>query len=241
MREERTEVLVVGAGPVGLLTAVLLAEAGIEVRIIDREGRTAARSYACALHPRTLRLLEPIGLAAPILERGRRIEKIAFYDGVSRQADVNLSRLGGQYPFMVILPQNAFEDVLEQRFRKAGGAVNWNHRFHDYQSDGGMVVATVEELGATGTGYIVPHWETVVKRNFPMRAQFLIGADGHSSMVRRRLGIEHTQIAGPEFFTAYEFESGAKVEDEVRVVRTRPPPTCFGRCQESGTGGRSKC
>ena len=40
MREERTEVLVVGAGPVGLLTAILLAEAGIEVRIIDREERT---------------------------------------------------------------------------------------------------------------------------------------------------------------------------------------------------------
>ena len=218
MREERTEVLVVGAGPVGLLTAVLLAEAGIEVRIIDREERTAARSYACALHPKTLRLLDGMGLAAPILERGRRTEKIAFYDGASRQAELNLSRLGGQYPFMVILPQNAFEDVLEQRLRKAGATVNWNHRFHDYQSDGDMVVATVEELGATGTGYIVPHWETVVKRNFPIRAQFLIGADGHSSMVRRRLGIEHTRIAGPEFFAAYEFESGEKVEDEVRVV-----------------------
>ena len=58
MREERTEVLVVGAGPVGLLTAILLAEAGIEVRIIDREARTTVRSYACALHPRTLRLLQ---------------------------------------------------------------------------------------------------------------------------------------------------------------------------------------
>jgi len=218
MREERTEVLVVGAGPVGLLTAVLLAEAGIEVRIIDREERTAARSYACALHPRTLRLLEGMGLAAPILERGRRIEKIAFYDGASRQADVDLSRLGGQYPFMAVLPQNAFEEVLEQRLRKVGGAVNWNRRFHDYQSEGGAVVATVEELGVTGTGYIVPHWETVVKRTVPIRAEFLVGADGHGSMVRRRLGIEHTRVAGPEFFAAYEFESAERVGDEVRVV-----------------------
>src|SRR5450759_4929123 len=71
MREERTEVLVVGAGPVGLLTAILLAEAGIEVRIIDREGCTTSRSYACALHPRTLKLLEGMGLAAPVLEAGR--------------------------------------------------------------------------------------------------------------------------------------------------------------------------
>ena len=218
MREERTEVLVVGAGPVGLLTAILLAEAGIEARIIDREERTAARSYACALHPRTLRLLERLGLAAPIVERGRRVEKLAFYDGSSRQAEVKLSGLGGPFPFMVILPQNVFEDVLEQRLRKAGIAVNWRHRFNELQSDAGTVVATVEELGATGTGYIVPHWETVVQRTFPIRAQFLVGADGHGSLVRQRLGIEHTCVTKPEFFAAYEFEPGEEVENEVRVV-----------------------
>jgi 2-polyprenyl-6-methoxyphenol hydroxylase-like FAD-dependent oxidoreductase len=63
MREEQTEVLVVGAGPVGLLAAVLLAEAGIRVRVIDCEERTTTRSYACALHPRVLRLLTRLGLA----------------------------------------------------------------------------------------------------------------------------------------------------------------------------------
>jgi 2-polyprenyl-6-methoxyphenol hydroxylase-like FAD-dependent oxidoreductase len=218
MREERTEVLVVGAGPVGLLTGILLAEAGIEVGIIDREDRTAARSYACALHPRALRLLDRMGLAAPIIERGRRLDKIAFYDGATRQAEVKLSGLGGPFPFMVILPQNVFEDLLEQRLRKAGAAVTWNHRFNDLQSEAGTVVATVEELGATGTGYIVPHWETVVKRSFTIRAQFLIGADGYGSLVRQRLGIENTRVAGPEFFAAYEFEPMDKVEDEVRVV-----------------------
>lgn len=218
MREERTEVLVVGAGPVGLLTAILLAEAGIEVRIIDREERTAARSYACALHPRTLRLLDRMGLAAPLIERGRRLDMIAFYDGATRQAELKLSGLGGPFPFMVVLPQNVFEDVLEQRLRKARAAVNWNHRFSSLQSDAGTVVTTVEELGATGTGYIVPHWETVVKRSFPLRSQFLVGADGHGSLVRQRLGLEHTCVGGPEFFAAYEFEPGEKVADEVRVV-----------------------
>jgi 2-polyprenyl-6-methoxyphenol hydroxylase-like FAD-dependent oxidoreductase len=218
MREERTEVLVVGAGPVGLLTAIVLAEAGIEVRIIDREERTAARSYACALHPRTLKLLEGMGLAAPVLEAGRRLDKIAFYDGAARQAEVRLSQLGGAFPFMVILPQNAFESLLEQRLRQLGVTVNWNHRFAGLQNDAATVVATVEELGATATGYIVPHWETVVKRQFPVRAQFLVGADGYGSLVRQRLGIEHTHVAGPEFFAAYEFEPEEQVGDEVRVV-----------------------
>jgi 2-polyprenyl-6-methoxyphenol hydroxylase-like FAD-dependent oxidoreductase len=218
MREERTEVLVVGAGPVGLLTAILLAEAGIEVKIIDREERTTARSYACALHPRVLKLLSPMGLAAPVIERGRRIQTVAFYDGAARRAEVKLAELGGEFPFMVILPQNEFEGVLEEGLRKAGVTVNWNHRFDDVQSAGETVVANVEELGATATGYIVPHWEGVVKRNFPVRAQFLVGADGHGSLVRRRLGIENTLVAGQTFFAAYEFEPEEKVEDEVRVV-----------------------
>jgi len=218
MREERTEVLVVGAGPVGLLTAILLPEAGIEVKIIDREERTTARSYACALHPRVLKLLSPMGLAAPVIERGRRIQTVAFYDGAARRAEVKLAELGGEFPFMVILPQNEFEGVLEERLRKAGVTVNWNHRFDDVQSAGETVVANVEELGATATGYIVPHWEGVVKRNFPVRAQFLVGADGHGSLVRRRLRIENTLVAGRTFFAAYEFEPEEKVEDEVRVV-----------------------
>jgi 2-polyprenyl-6-methoxyphenol hydroxylase-like FAD-dependent oxidoreductase len=80
-------------------------------------------------------------------------------------------------------------------------------------SDADAVVTTVEELGASATGYIVPHWETVVKRSFPLRAQFLVGADGYSSLVRQRLGIEHTRVAGPEYFAAYEFEPAEKVED----------------------------
>jgi 2-polyprenyl-6-methoxyphenol hydroxylase-like FAD-dependent oxidoreductase len=143
MREERTEVLVVGAGPVGLLTAILLAEAGVEVKIIDCEERTTARSYACALHPRALKLLSQLGLAAAVVERGRRIETVAFYDGAARRAEVKLSELGGEFPFMVILPQNVLEGVLEERLRKAGVAVNWNHRFDDFHDAGETVVANV--------------------------------------------------------------------------------------------------
>ena len=218
MREEQTEVLVVGAGPVGLLTAVLLAEAGVEVTIIDREARTTARSYACALYPRTLKLLEKIGVVADVLNRGRRVQTVAFYDGQSRRAEIRLSDLGGPFPFLLILPQNALEDALEQRLRKAGVAVAWNHRFDDFRDETDSVVATVEELGGTATGYIVPHWETVVKRRYPVRARFVVGADGHGSLLRQRLGIEYTRVAGPEFFAAYEFEPDAKGDDEVRVV-----------------------
>jgi len=218
MRETRTDVLVAGAGPVGLCTALLLAEAGLEVSIIDREVRTTTRSYACALHPHTLSLLKQLGLAEAVLAQGRRVSTVAFYDGPNRRAELDLSQLGGEFPFLVILPQGGFENLLEQRLAKAGVNVSWAHRFDDLVEEGDKVSVAVEELGGTATGYVVPHFETVVKRRFPVRVQFLIGADGHNSLVRQRLGIEFERLTASTSFAAYEFEPDQPCGDEVRVV-----------------------
>src|SRR5262245_34049407 len=114
MREPKTEVLVVGAGPAGLLTAILLAENGVQAQIIDREERTASRSYACALHPGTLRLFHRLGLAEDLLRRGRRVHTVAFYDGSGRCAEVNMETVGSDFPFLLVLPQSALEETLEQ-------------------------------------------------------------------------------------------------------------------------------
>src|SRR3954454_24848962 len=87
--QERPEVLVAGAGPVGLMAALTLAEQGIQVQIVDQEKRPAARSYALALHPQSLRLLDEVGLADELLERAHRIERLAFYEGMERRGEVD--------------------------------------------------------------------------------------------------------------------------------------------------------
>ena len=217
MKDQKADVLVVGAGPTGLLTAALLAEAGIDVQIIDREERTAARSYACALHPSTLELLDRLGLATALLERGQRVNTMAFYDGSRRRAEIKFSELPGRFPFVLVLPQSELEALLEDRLAD-GMKVQWNHRLDGIEQEEKSLLATVEELEGTSMGYIVPHWETVVKRRYPIRARFIVGADGYASVVRQRLGLETEEVAAPVAFVACELVLQSGAGDEVRVV-----------------------
>ncbi len=218
MREAQTEVLVIGAGPVGLCSALLLAQAGVQVTVIDREERTTARSYACALHPSSLALLHRLGIGNEVLKRGRRVDHISFYDENGPRAHLNLSVVGGDFPFLVILPQSELESLLEQSLQRAGVKVQWNYRFADLAEEPEQVAASIEQLGGTGTGYIVPHWETVVKDRFSLCAQFVIGADGQNSVLRQRLGLQFDRFSDVHSFAAYEFAADQPVDPELRIV-----------------------
>jgi len=219
MKEIKTEVLVVGAGPAGLLTAALLTEAGIKVEIIDQQERTTARSYACALHPGSLELLNKLGLAEALQARGKRVHRVAFYEGKTRHAVVNFAELGGQFPFLLVVPQSDLEQILEEKLlSKHQLKVMWKHRFDNLRSEDESVTVDVEKLGGTAVGYIVPHWETVVQKRLSIRAQYVVGADGHNSLVRQRAGIQYDSLGDTEAFVACEFATDTEADDEVRVV-----------------------
>ena len=218
-REHETDVLVVGAGPVGMMTALVLAENGVQVTLIDKEERTAAHSHACALHPRSLRLLEQIGLGPAVLATGRRIDSIAFYEGESRQAELKLAKLSGTFPYLVVLPQSVLENLLEQRLRRTKGIkVDWNHRLADLELNRSDVLAHVEKLGESSKGYIVRDVDWEVQKSILTRAAFVVGADGSNSHVRQMLGIECKRIASPETYAVYEFVSDGNYENELRMV-----------------------
>jgi 2-polyprenyl-6-methoxyphenol hydroxylase-like FAD-dependent oxidoreductase len=218
MGRDDIEVLVVGAGPVGLAAALLLARAGVQTEIVDQESRTTTRSYACALHPRTLALLKSLGLLDSVLARGRRIRKVAFFDGETRRTEIDLLHVNSEHPYLLVLPQGEFEAVLEEALAREGVRVRWNHRFDDLQHEEQSVVTMIEALSGTSTGYIVPHWEATVRRRYAVRAQFVLGADGHGSLVRQRLGIAFERAAEPQAYAAYEFETDMIGPDEIRVV-----------------------
>ena len=214
-----SEVLVVGAGPVGMFTALRLAESGIGVQLIDQAPCTAGHSYACALHPRTLQLLDEVGIAQDAIKLGHLIETVAFYEGAFQRAELKLSLLPVKFPFVLVLQQNILEDLLEQKLKeRAGLEVRWNRRLADLAMKNGAAIATIDELAMEGKGYSVPHSEMAVKKTVSVSADFVVGADGQGSIVRERLGIDYARAGKPQLFVVYEFETKAQLPSEISIV-----------------------
>jgi len=215
--KRKTQVLIAGAGPIGLFSALLLAERGVEVMIVDEEWRTAGHAYGLTLHANTLEILDGEGLASTLLEQAHRVNTVALYDGPDRHTEIDLSVLGGRFPYLIALPQSALESTLEERLKDRGIKVLWNHRISRLEQDGDSVTATVDELGKASSGYAFAKTEWAIERSREVVADFVIGADGHRSLVRRSLGIEYESAGDPDFFTVFEFAGRADYED-LRIV-----------------------
>ena len=214
--KRETEVLVVGAGPVGMMTGACLAQRGIRTQILDQGYRPAARSYALALHSGTLAILERLGLAQTIVERGKIVDTVAFYDGEQRRLSLDLAALETRFPYAVVLPQSILEEALAQRLKALGVPVLWNHRGTDLRIGEGMAKVGVEKLIEESAGYGALRRHT---GNPPVGVHsfFVVGADGYRSAVRQALKLEYEDL-GSRTFGVFEFESPWNPEQEVRVV-----------------------
>lgn len=215
---QKCDVLVSGAGPVGLFSALALAERGIDVQVLDEQWRTTSRSYALALHPGTMELLQRYGLADEILEHAHKVGTMSFYEKGERKAALRLTELGGAFPYLTILPQHALESALEQRLAKHKVKVLWNHRVAGIEQDSRGAQTRVQRLGKYSTGYSVAHTEWLVEKEYDIRSTFVAGADGHRSAVRRALGIDYDPVGSADLFAVFEFAASGQDGNEARVV-----------------------
>jgi 2-polyprenyl-6-methoxyphenol hydroxylase-like FAD-dependent oxidoreductase len=217
-RHPDPEVLVVGAGPVGLVTALFLRQYGVRVEIIDKHQRTTQHSYALAIHPRTLRILDEAGLSEGLIAAGRKVTKVAYYEGTDRRAEIDYSALSSKHPYLLVVRQSLLERAATEALRRNKLKVLWNHRLQALSADGGTPRAEVVKLDQVAMGYPIARSEWVVVRSRTTRPAYVIGADGYDSAVRRMSGIDMEEHGAGEYFSVYEIEAEGELPAEVRVM-----------------------
>jgi len=161
------DVVVVGAGPTGLMLACELALGGANARLLEERTDTPNITRAFAVHARTLELLDARGLAEELLPRGVPVREVAPPGG----STLNLGELPTRFGMVLIVPQSGTERVLQARADELGVEIVRGAEVVGLTQDGdGM---TIECAGGDS-----------------VRAQYVVGCDGAHSAVRSRLGID---------------------------------------------------
>lgn len=127
-----SEVIVVGAGPTGLLLAGDLAAAGVQVTVLEKRGKESNLTRAFAVHARTLEQLDARGLADELIATGTPLSELRFFGGLR----VDLGKLPTRFPFVLATPQTHTERLLLERAVKAGAVLLREHRVTGLRQDG---------------------------------------------------------------------------------------------------------
>src|SRR5262245_24221381 len=118
-----TEILVVGAGPTGLILASQLARAGASFRLIERATEPSGHSRAVAVHARTLELFQNMGVADAVVAAGVQIHGFSAWSGQERLVHVNHAELDSPFKYSIDLPQDHTERILHDYLTSVGGQV----------------------------------------------------------------------------------------------------------------------
>jgi 2-polyprenyl-6-methoxyphenol hydroxylase-like FAD-dependent oxidoreductase len=205
-----TAVLVVGAGPTGLMLANQLARRGVRPIIIDRHSGPAQQTRAMAVQARTLEIYAAMGIADEAVGRGAIATGANIWANGRWRARIPLGEMGkhiSPFPYVLILGQDENERILGARLGEAGTAVQWNTELMSFRQHPGYVDAVLKQPdGATRE----------------VRAGWVAGCDGARSAVRELSGIgfpgapyEHT------FFVADTEAVGPMKQGELNVYLWR--------------------
>lgn len=175
-----TDVLIIGAGPVGLFAANECARRGLRWRVIEARPSQSAHSRALAIFPRTLEIFDMAGIVAPFLESANRVTSVAVETHGRTLARMRFAPEESPYPFIAMVPQNVTERLLVEELRRKGGDVEYETTFVSaYQQDDSVLVRADHQ-----------------GEPISLRASFVVGCDGAHSAVRHWLNIP---FAGGEY------------------------------------------
>ena len=200
------DVLVVGAGPTGLVLALWLARLGVRVRIIDKTAEAGTTSRALAVQARTLELYRQLDLTDAVLSRGHRTPAVNLWVKGEKAARVPFQDVGvglTPYPFLHIFPQDEHERLLIERLQSHGVAVERRTELVGFEDGGGRVTARLRLPGGAA--------ETC-------DAAYIAGCDGARSLVRETIGTGYPGGTYRQLFYVADVEaSGPALDGELHV------------------------
>ncbi|PBK76206.1 monooxygenase [Armillaria solidipes] len=182
---DSTTVLISGAGPSGLVTALTLVQNGISVRVIDRISQFQVGQRGAALSPRTLEHYKLLGCLEDVQKAAPILHTLILYDedGVTRKREMPMFPIEDNTPAtpygnVLILGQDRHEAILRRHLAKFGVFVELGTELLDFEQDEDSVTATLCKTNAAG--------ETVKETS---TFKWLVGADSATSFVRKKLGL----------------------------------------------------
>jgi 2-polyprenyl-6-methoxyphenol hydroxylase-like FAD-dependent oxidoreductase len=200
------DVLIVGAGPTGLMLANQLARRGIDALIIDRHAGPARETRALGVQARTMEIYAQLGLDEPALELGKRATGANLWARGRRTARIPLGDIGqglSPFPFLLILGQDDNERLLGDALRRQGRDVHWSTELVGLEQRAGGVSAELSQPDGS-------------KRT--ISASWVGGCDGARSAVRELNGIAFPGAPYQHvFFVADTIVTGPMVPDELNV------------------------
>jgi 2-polyprenyl-6-methoxyphenol hydroxylase-like FAD-dependent oxidoreductase len=169
------QVLIVGAGPTGLVLALWLSKLGVRVRVIDKANTSGTTSRALAVQARTLEFYQQIGLAQAVVDRGHKVQTLNLWVRSARAASVPIAEIGrglSPFPYPLIFPQDEHELLLIERLREEGIEVERGVELTAFeQTDTAVRAALLKANGAAES----------------FSFEYLAGCDGARSTVRESL------------------------------------------------------
>jgi 2-polyprenyl-6-methoxyphenol hydroxylase-like FAD-dependent oxidoreductase len=201
------DVLIVGAGPTGLVLALWLTRLGIRVRIVDKTAEPGTTSRALAVQARTLEFYRQVGLADVLVDRGRKFAAANLWVAGKRAGRAVFGDMGqglSPYPYALIYPQDEHERLLIDRLAAVGVDVERRTELMGFEEASGRAVAHLKHAdGAQET----------------CAAAYIAGCDGTHSRVREALGIGFPGGIYAHLFYVADVEArGAAMNGEVHAA-----------------------